>query len=1282
MIIFLVLLIGSPQKGIDAQPIILDAQGDIYASEFIFMGTEYGIYTFDRNSEKWGRITEATGFPGNRAKLIGIDEGILWGVAERGLASADVRINDWQTYELPAEVEGIAFDDAYVWVAGEFGTRRLDRYVETWEDIDSFAVHDLFLDEKHIWFASDSGLFRFNRDFERIDQVPGTPKYCFERIIGTRGFLWFISRDHFISYNRTTEAWSAHPSVPFCDYAILHDSLFMVSKGTIVFYEPTSGKWMRFRDIEGLSGVNGIHVTGEHLLCATDDGLLVHNWAERSREIYSRKNGLVIDSLVDVYEEAKYLFVVSKEDIEFLDKQTGIWNVERFTPAAGRKKTIFFVDEAGAHAGVVKDTDLRLQGRLYYSETRSSSSGFGGFDEKQSDYENINVKLITQHKSNRLLSVYYDDTDKEQELYGFGYRGLEHDLLYRSNGGYLTSEHYEFDLIPEFSTLGGSAKLRHGNHSLDLQGGRLQSHLRSDFFTGKTMEKEHWFSDIQYLKNSFYRIYGSVQAVTGSADTIFVDDRNEATNSIGTKQQFTIGGITGDFDMLVNSIDYFIDYRRGIIHFLTPRSSTDVIVLQLGEDEIIIQSETVRDHLLENTYFVGPDIIPVTFEMVITDTLGQAHSLSEFGLDENGDGRVDPEFIDYDLGYLTFADDRPFPNVVYDSLRSIYTMRCDFRSPSVFYFLSSTPVLIGSEMVIVDGELLNRGTHYIVDYTSGILLFLQDDLVSDHSEIEVQYATVDRKRDEVFFSVQPVIEPVDGVSLAPGFSLVDSQQIGHFSGRIEFGAEGERVIKVVPQVAVTPERAWAQKHSLLAKYGMLSLHSSYLRMSEDFESFGAYQKRHGRLRQEMTTLAAVEPGSYIRIEGKYAKEEQIDSSGREANAVHAYGKVHYLNPRLPNGYVLLGTDYLPDFDKRRVQLNANYDMRLLNSVIKLHSVVRNDDVELSEEDSRRTWEYIVNTNVAFPFPISTDVYYRRNSMSAERLERLEDELRTMVNVDAVPGLFYTANYDLRTTSFFLASEQDLKLNNYFYNNLNIAPGRWYSRLSIVNFSVGAGINFEEYIGDLPRHYRKPVILLRPLDRGDPSSVSNSNNYFAAAQFTPTAQVVIWGKRTLTKGGNSYYSIPHLIPITRDELKVEYERVPLGYFVARYERKRIQSYPVQTDQQFYLEWNKPWAAFLRTKVTTNYRVDEDDYAVGALSSEELRGNLETLLRFGTKSYIRFYLGGTKWTDQRNVTDYAIVPGGGVNVNLFTFLYLQCDYETTHIIDGITTHTLTSRITGQF
>ena len=76
-------------KGAADQPIILDGATDAYASEFVFFATDYGIYTFNRNSETWSRITTASGLPSNRALALGLDEGVLWVATDSGLASAD-----------------------------------------------------------------------------------------------------------------------------------------------------------------------------------------------------------------------------------------------------------------------------------------------------------------------------------------------------------------------------------------------------------------------------------------------------------------------------------------------------------------------------------------------------------------------------------------------------------------------------------------------------------------------------------------------------------------------------------------------------------------------------------------------------------------------------------------------------------------------------------------------------------------------------------------------------------------------------------------------------------------------------------------------------------------------------------------------------------------------------------------------------------------------------------------------------------------------------------------
>ena len=123
-----------------------------------------------------------------------------------------------------------------------------------------------------------------------------------------------------------------------------------------------------------------------------------------------------------------------------------------------------------------------------------------------------------------------------------------------------------------------------------------------------------------------------------------------------------------------------------IIHFLNQRNDSDIIVLLVNGEEIVIQSDLITGNVLENIYFIGPDIIPNSLSLVITDTLGQIYSLNDFGLDNNGDSQVDAEFINHDLGFLSFPQARPFPDQVYDDTLHIFTMDIQFASQSVFSF--------------------------------------------------------------------------------------------------------------------------------------------------------------------------------------------------------------------------------------------------------------------------------------------------------------------------------------------------------------------------------------------------------------------------------------------------------------------------------------------------------------------------------------------------------------------------------------------------------------------
>ena len=1278
MILFLLFFTSLSQKQINEQPIILDGSLDIYASNFIFITTPFGIYTFDRNAETWSRITYLSGLPDNEIDIIGLDEGILWVVTPKGLASADVQIKDWQTYQMPGRIQGLAFDDKYVWAGGDFGLKRFDKYTENWEDIAQFKINHMLSEENYIWFATDSGVLRYNRGFEKIERVPGAPTNHFFYIINTPNRMWFTAHNKLLVREKANNNWSIHEGLKISDYSNLGDSLFVVSEGTVHLYEPRSDSWGRLKDIEDLDNVHGIFTSGENIFLATDNGLIIYNWNERSRKYYNRSVGLEIDSLVDVYQETRFIFVISHYDIEFLDTEAAIWQVEKLVPLTAKRRKIFYLDEAGAHMDLLEKIDIRLQGNAYYSQYRIIRDSL-----ETTDNENINLRFIGQHSSNRLFSLYYDDTDEEQKMYGFSYRGLDEDFLYRCNGGYLKTEYYEFDLIPQFSDSGINAKLRFQDHTIDLQGGCLQSQSRNDYFYGRSIAKAYSLSDTMYQKNTFYRIYSTVQPVTKSTDTIFVDDSLTSTNTAGTRKGFIIAGITGDFDPLINGTDYFIDYKRGIIHFLNQRTASDIIVLLKEGQEIVIQSSTVRGHALENFYYVGPNIIPNSLSMIISDTLGQVYSLSTFNLDNNNDNRVDAEFINHDLGYIIFPQVRPFPNEVYDDTLHIYTMDIQFLSQSVFYFLTYTPILNASEKVYVDGELMTSGTHYTVDYLSGTLLFLQEDIVSDFSEIEVQYSSIEKERQDKFYSIQPKISVGNNLNIAPGLSFFEEKNIAHMSGRVQAESQEGKSIKFVPQLAIHSVREWAQAYSLIANYKLLSVNAEYRGFSKGFESFGTNETKYGRLQHRGAIAASIELLSHLRVDGKFRKEYQIDSLDTQKIIQYIQGRINYLNPKLPNGYILLSKDNQGDYKRNQVQVNTNYNFQLLKSQIKLNSIVRNVNIESNDENRERVIDYTINTTFSLPFRVKGDIFFRRSNLYANSLrEKDEEEIRGTLNVDILPGFYYTGHYRLEATSFYYNAVQNLTLHNYFYNNLNIAPGRWYSPMSIVNVSFGLGNNFREYIRSLSANFQRPYVLFNPIDNGSLSTTSNLNNYYATLQFMPSPNVQIWGKHTLNKSGLAYYVIPDLKPTVTDEIRFEFEPRNLGLFTVSWEQTISQGYPTQTVQSVYFEWSKLWSSMLRTKFTTNYRLSEENYSTVSTENSEIETNVETLLRFGSKSFITLNLGSFIQKNYLGEIDYSSAPGAGMNVNFFTFLYIHFNYQSSIPAGGSATHILSAKITGKF
>ncbi|MDE0041612.1 MAG: hypothetical protein OXT74_06225, partial [Candidatus Poribacteria bacterium] len=130
-----------------------------------------------------------------------------------------------------------------------------------------------------------------------------------------------------------------------------------------------------------------------------------------------------------------------------------------------------------------------------------------------------------------------------------------------------------------------------------------------------------------------------------------------------------------------------------------------------------------------------------------------------FGLDKDGDGRIDSEFIDFDRGLLTFPAERPRPFVIDDpespyykyrdqlnneaiylenprTTDQVYTIVADYAYQSGTYNVGLF-VIPGSETVRLNGRRLQRDVDYMMVYEVGSLTFFTQ--LDEFDVIEVEF---------------------------------------------------------------------------------------------------------------------------------------------------------------------------------------------------------------------------------------------------------------------------------------------------------------------------------------------------------------------------------------------------------------------------------------------------------------------------------------------------------------------------------------------------------------
>lgn len=170
------------------------------------------------------------------------------------------------------------------------------------------------------------------------------------------------------------------------------------------------------------------------------------------------------------------------------------------------------------------------------------------------------------------------------------------------------------------------------------------------------------------------------------------------------------------------------------------------------------------DYMLKNVYsFNASNIVTESFYLTIkkvNNASGDDYELengrtylSILGLDNNNDGVVDYNFINFDRGYIIFPSTTPFASSMLEEPDSeiyntnetgydigrLYYLEIAYRGAQSVYSLGTFNILEGSEVITVNGVQMVKGKDYTIDYEYGIVTFLTDAVNSPTADVRIDY---------------------------------------------------------------------------------------------------------------------------------------------------------------------------------------------------------------------------------------------------------------------------------------------------------------------------------------------------------------------------------------------------------------------------------------------------------------------------------------------------------------------------------------------------------------
>jgi hypothetical protein len=389
------------------------------------------------------------------------------------------------------------------------------------------------------------------------------------------------------------------------------------------------------------------------------------------------------------------------------------------------------------------------------------------------------------------VNVDYDDTKANQQDISVVYNGDPNEVVQNVSFGDIDLTLPSTEFVSYNKQLFGiRADVKYKGFKATIIASRTKGTTKSKQFLGNGQFVSVDLLDTSYLRRTYYDLSfgdGARLPIRTGTERVFLSQQSLLTTNNVNQQSLTVDDLavpsstlTAVFTQLVSGQDYTVNYAKGYIQFrnqMQPQYVIAVDYIDAAGNELIYQSSTTltiaggtgRFKLIKTSgdvYLSTPTEAGYTREMKTFYSLGQTAIVADNGrgnfslqvLDPSTRNQVGstlnptqtyPATISMDFANGIFQLLNPFsassatPNVpdplIYAQApitERIIHVDYNYRFKT---FTLEPNLVVQSELVILDGQKLNRNVDYFVDYEAGFITFFNPDRILTTSEIDITY---------------------------------------------------------------------------------------------------------------------------------------------------------------------------------------------------------------------------------------------------------------------------------------------------------------------------------------------------------------------------------------------------------------------------------------------------------------------------------------------------------------------------------------------------------------